>query len=221
MNLKFDTEKANIITIDDKPLSYIDFDKMIADMIKERNLDVVEYSIKNKYLRAIKKVKGTYKKVEVEFEYHFLEKPAGVNKIYCVGGDFKKKMVKIDMPYTVMIVKLLYMNGVYIKLGDKLFHSNEPIKKDLSNSLWEWGLSNVYSGTNHICWGKEKLPEIDNQNSYQYIDEFFLGVNNNDLLRNKEINWATMSTEEIHKLDIKKLKRLPYKLKDVVGSNDF
>lgn len=221
MNIKFDTERANMITVNYLPKSYSEFDNIIAKMIKERELDVVEYTVKNKYLRAIKKVKGFYKKTEVEFEYHFLEKPAGINKIYCVGANFKKKMVKIDMPYTVMIVKLLYLNGVYIKIGDKLFHSNEPIKKDLSNSLWEWGLANVYSGTNHICWGKEKLPEIDNQNSYQYIDEFFLGINNNDLLRNKDIDWATMSTDTVHKLDIKRLKKLHYKLSDVVGSNDF
>lgn len=221
MHIRFDTDCINFLTVNDKPTFYKDFDGLMADVINERKIDVMEYSINNKYLRAIKKCKGVHQKKEVEFEYHFLEKPAGVNKIYCVGSNLKKKMVKIDMPYTVMVVKLLYMNGVYLKLGDRLFHTNEPIKKDLSNFLWEWGLSNVYDGTYHICWGKEKLPAIDNQNSYQYIDEFFLGVNNNDLLRNKEINWAKMSTDVVHTLDIKKLKRLPYRLNSVIGINEF
>lgn len=221
MNIKFDTEKLNILKIDDRQSSYKELDCILNDIVTERNIDVMEYSINNKYLRVVKKIKGLYKKKEVEFEYHFLEKPAGINKIYCVGENLKKKMVRIDMPYTIMVVKLVYLNGVYVKLGDRLFHSNEPIKKDLSNFLWEWGLSNVYDRTYHICWGKEKLPEIDNQNSYQYIDEFFLGVNNNDLLRNKEINWSKMSTDVVHLLDLRKLNRLPFKLSSVIGLNEF
>ena len=221
MNIKFDTESMNFLTIDNERASSLELEELFSTVMDKEKINAIEYFIKNRYLRAIQKVSGTYKKQTVEFEYHFLEKPAGINKVYCRGKDLKKKTLKIDMPYTVMIVKLLYLNGVYIKMGDKLFHSDTPIKKDFSNSLWEWGLSNVYEGTNHICWGHEKLPEIDIQNSYQYIDEFFLGINNNDLLRNKNINWEEMSPDIVHTLDIRTLKKLPYRLSSVINNNGF
>lgn len=213
MNIRLDTERIKFLTVDGKASDYSELDSKLIEIIEGKNIDVMEYSIKNKYLRMIIKTE--------KYEYHILEKPSGINNIHCVGADKGKKTLKIDMPYTIMIVKLRYSNGVYAKMGDKIFHSNEPVKKDLSNFLWEWGLSNVYEGTFNICWGESKLPEIDNQTTYQYIDEFFLGIKNNDLLKNKNINWSKMSTDVVHKLDIRELKRLSYRLKDVIGINGF
>lgn len=213
MNVKLNTENEFFLTIDNKKSSFLELDEKLNDIIEERKIDIMEYSIANQYLRAVIK--------KDKYEYHILEKPSGINKIYCIGEDNRRKSLKFNMPYTIMIVKLCYINGVYKKIGDRIYHSNEPVKKDLSNFLWEWGLSNVYDHTYNICWGTSTLPNIDNQTTYQYIDEFFLGIMNNDLLRNKNINWAKMSSEVIHELDIKQLKKLSYKLKDVMNNNNF
>lgn len=221
MHIKIDDNMVDSVVIDSVSSSCSELDDLMQEIILNRKIDAMEYSIKNPYLRAIKKKKGQYKKQTVDFEYHFLEKPSGVNNIYCVGSDMKKKKLKFNMPYTIMVVKILYLNGVYVKIADKVFHSNEPIKKDLSNSLWEWGLSNVYEHTHNICWGREKLPKIDNQNTSQYMDEFFIRVKNKDLLRNKNIDWNKMSSGTVYDLDIKTLKRLPFKLDSVIGKNEF
>lgn len=213
MHIKLNTENENFLTIDGQRANFLMLDEKMNFVISERKIDVTEYTISNQYLRAVIKTE--------KYEYHILEKPSGINRIYCIGGDNRRKPLKFDMPYTIMIVKLRYINGVYKKIGDRLYHSNEPVKKDLSNALWEWGLSNVYDNTYNICWGNTKLPNIDNQTTYQYVDEFFLGIMNNDLLRNKNINWATMSTDVVHKLDIKQLKKLPYKLNSVIASDTF
>lgn len=213
MNIRLNTDSENFLTINNEKASFLDLDENLNNIIQEKKLDIMEYSISNHYLRAIIK--------KDKYEYHILEKPAGINKIYCIGGDNRRKTLKFNMPYTIMIVKLCYINGIYKKIGDRLYHSNEPVKKDLSNFLWEWGLSNVYDHTYNICWGKSELPNIDNQTTYQYVDEFFLGIMNNDLLRNKNINWAKMSPDIVHELNLKDLKKLHFKLNDVVGSNSF
>lgn len=212
MDILFDTESVNYIMLDGKKSNFESLDEKLSSLVKSKGLDIQEYSLSNKYLRAIVKRNG--------FEYHILEKAKGVNNILCVGSDMKKKSVKIDMPYTILIVKLVYLNGKYIKKGDRIFHSDTPVKKDLSNSLWRWGLSNVYD-SHYICWGKEKLPDIDNSETYRYIDEFFLGVKNNDLLKNPEINWAEMDSETVYTVSLSRLPKLHFNLNEVFDLGEF
>ena len=212
INVHLDTLAAEPIKIDGKISSFNDFDSIIQDIIVAKNIDIKEYSITNKYLRVIRKV-GDY-------EYHFLEKPAGIHNIYCRDSDLRKKTLKIDMPYTIMVIKMQCINGKYIKKADRIFHSDGPIKKDLSNDLWRWGLSNVYD-QHYICWGKEKMPDIDNQISFQYMDEFFLGIKNNDLIRNSKIKWESMSSDTVHKLTLNDTPKLNFKLSEIFGINDF
>lgn len=212
MNIQINTESIDFLKIDGVPSSFAELDSIINNIIVETGINLKEYTVSNKYLRAIVK--------KDDYEYHILEKAKGVNNIHYVGVDMKKHTVQFDMPYTIMLIKFKYVNGNYIKQADRIFHSNEPVKKDLSNSLWRWGLSNVYD-SNYICWGKEKMPDIDKENSYQYIDEFFLGVKNNDLIRNKNLNWANINDSKLYTLNLDDLTKMNYQLKDVIGSINF
>ena len=212
MNIVFDTTRTDYLKVDEKKCTLSDFDKIMNDVIKDKNIDICEYSISNKYLRAIVKENG--------YEYHILEKPAGLTNIYCIGADHKKKTLQFNMPYTVMIIKLKYYNGKYYTKGDRIFHTDTPVKKDLSNRLWKWGLSNVYKD-NYICWGNDKGPDVDSQTTFNCMDEFFLRIKNNDLLENKDIDWKAMSSDKVYNLSLDKIEKLPYKLNSVIGSNTF
>lgn len=122
------------------------------------------------------------------FFYHVLEKPKGIYPIYCRISTGHKKIINFNFNvYTIMILKFAYSNNKYTMVANRVVHSNEPVKKNLSNRLYEWKLSNVHT-EGSICWGDTRnnaLPEVDEDTSYKLLDEFFLSSKNNDLFSPK------------------------------------
>lgn len=210
VDIIIDSNSVDFVVLDGKTTDFATLDDKLLEIITEQNIDINEYSISNKYLRAIVKKKG--------YEYHVLEKACGVTPIYCIEEKKGQRVeLKMDLPYTIMVVKLKYLNGEYTRISERIFHSNVPVDKNLSNSLWRWHFTNVYDSYN-ICWGNgEALPKVDTQTSYKLIDEFFLASKNNDLQHVRNFRWSDFSPSEIHKVDIKKLNKLPYTLTEAIN----
>lgn len=210
--LELDTEKVDGLKINGETTSIGEFDLIMQQLAFERNLEVKKMKISNKYLRSIIR-RG-------DDIYHILEKPAGLYNMDCRAIDGGIKTVKLHLPNTVMVVRLTYTNGKYISRGERLFHTAEPVKEDLSNTVYEWGASNVYPNFN-ICWGSGKLPHVDNNTSHKLMDEFFGSIKNNDLLRNKKIDWARMDTTTEYRVELADVKKHTMTIKEIVNGKLF
>lgn len=210
--LELDTEKIEGLKVNGEKTSVVELDEIMQQLAYEMGLEIKRMKISNKYLRSIIK-KGN----DV---YHILEKPAGLYNMDCRGRDGEIKTVKLHLPNTVMVVKLTYTNGKYVSRGERLFHTAEPVKEDLSNTVYEWGASNVYQDFK-ICWGSGKLPHVDNNTSHKLMDEFYGSIKNNDLLRNKKINWTTMDTTTEYTVNLSDVKKHALTIREIVYSKMF
>lgn len=209
-SIYMDTEDTMPFKINGVPSSMDDFDGIMQTLSAKRNIDLKKIRVENKYLRKIiKKDKDIF---------HVLESPKGVYPIDCRDGDGSVKTVKVKFPNIVMVLRFSYMNGKYIKRADRIFHTAEPVNKELSNVIYHWGASNVYEDMN-ICWGNSIIPQVDNNTSYQILDEFLLATKNKDLIRNKKIDWSKMNTEDIYEVELSDVRKTNVTIMELIENN--
>lgn len=206
--LELDDEKVDSFKFNNEVRPISDLDIIIQDLAIERGIEIKKIKISNKYLRQVIK-RGD----EI---YHILEKPAGIYNMDCRDYNGEIKTITLNIPNTVMIVKMTYKNGKYIRRTELIFHTEEPVKQDLSNKIYAWGVSNVYEDF-RICWGQGKLPNIDNNSSYFLLDEFFGSIKNRDLIQNKNLNWEKMQPGIVYDINLKDVKQHNRTIQDLLN----
>lgn len=207
-SLELDDEKIDSFKFNDEIRPISELDIMIQDLAVKRGIEIKKIKISNKYLRMVVK--------NGESIYHILEKPAGIYNMDCRDYDGEIKTITLKLPNTVMIVGMTYKNGKYVRRNEMLFHTAEPVKQDLSNKIYSWGVSNVYTDF-RICWGQGKLPDIDNNSSYFLMDEFFGSIKNKDLIQNKKVNWEKMQPGIVYEIDLQDVKQHNRNIQDLLN----